>query len=104
MIKKIKNARWFRLATNKYLITGVPFLVWMLFFDDNSWIMQRQLSAEISELQESIAYYSTELQRDKTALEELRSNPEAFEKYAREQFGMLRPGEEIYLIEFVEDE
>ena len=85
------------------MLTGVPFLIWMLFFDDNSWLMQRELRQEMESLQESISYYQTELEADKAALNELKSNPEAFEKYARERFGMLRPGEEIYVFEFIED-
>lgn len=103
MLKKWRNNRWFKLASNKYVLTGLPFLVWMLFFDDNSWLMQRELKQEMKALEESIEYYRTELEADKAALYELKSNPEAFEKYARERFGMLRKGEEIYVFEFQED-
>lgn len=61
--------------------------------------MQRQLNGQINKLNESINYYSTELERDRVALRELESNPEAFEKYAREKFWMLKDGEEIYVFE-----
>jgi cell division protein FtsB len=85
---------------NKYFLTGLPFAIWMLFFDDNSWLMQRELQEEIDELEESITYFETELERDRKALHELESNPAAFEKHARENFWMHRPGEEIYVFEF----
>lgn len=98
-----RSKRWIKIIGNKYVITGMVFSVWMLFFDDNSWLMQRELKKEIQSLEQSISYYKTELEADKAALKELRSNPDAFEKYARERFGMLRAGEELYVFEVQND-
>ena len=78
-------------------------MVWMLFFDDNSWLLQRELNQEMDKLEESIEFYQTELEYDRVELKELESNPAAFEKYAREKFWMHRPGEEVYVFEFVEE-
>lgn len=103
MLKRLKNSAWFKVVGNKYFLTGVPFFIWMLFFDDNSWLLQRELNQDINELKESIAFYDEELSHDRVELHELESNPKAFEKYAREKFWMHRPGEEVYLIEFVEE-
>ena len=104
MFKKWQEKRWFKIVGNKYFLTGLPFAVWMLFFDDNSWLMQRELQQEIDELEESITYFKTELEQDRTKLKELESNPAAFEKYARENFWMQRPGEEIYVFEFPQED
>lgn len=98
----MKQAKWFQIASNKYVITGLPFLVWMFFFDANSYVMQRELNAEIAKLQQSIAFYQSELETDRVELSELESNPQAFEKYAREKFWMHKAGEEIYVFEFQE--
>jgi len=103
MLKRWKNSRWFKIVSNKYFLTGVPFLVWMLFFDDNSLLLQRELNQEMDKLEESIEFYQTELEYDRVELKELESNPAAFEKYAREKFWMHRPGEEVYVFEFVEE-
>jgi cell division protein FtsB len=103
MLKRWKNTRWFKIVSSKYFLTGVPFLVWMLFFDDNSWLLQRELNQDIDKLEESIEFYQTELEHDRVELEELESNPAAFEKYAREKFWMHRPGEEVYVFEFEEE-
>ena len=103
MLKRWKNTRWFKIVSNKYFFTGLPFLVWMLFFDDNSWLLQRELNQDIQKLEESIDFYETELSHDRVELHELESNPAAFEKYAREKFWMHRPGEEVYVFEFVEE-
>ena len=103
MLKRWKNSRWFKIVSSKYFLTGVPFLVWMLFFDDNSLLLQRELNQEMDKLEESIEFYQTELEYDRVELKELESNPAAFEKYAREKFWMHRPGEEVYVFEFVEE-
>jgi cell division protein FtsB len=103
MLKKWQNKRWYKVATNKYVLATLMFAIWMLFFDANSWLLQRELNAEIDELNKSIEYYTEQLETDRVELYELKSNPAAFEKYAREKFWMHREGEEIYVFEFVED-
>ena len=103
MLKRLQNQWWFKVISNKYVLSGLLFAIWMLFFDANSWLLQRELNQEINALEESIDYYSSELEHDREELHELNSNPKAFEKYAREKFWMHREGEEIYVFEFVEE-
>ncbi len=103
MFKQIKDNYWYKTLSNKYVLSAVLFAIWMLFFDANSWLLQRELNQEIKELEESISYYSSELEHDRKELHELNSNPKAFEKYAREKFWMHREGEQIYVFEFVEE-
>jgi cell division protein DivIC len=102
-MKKLQSRGWLTFLTNKYAISGLLFAIWMLFFDANSWLLQRELNQEIDALEESINYYTTELKHDRKELHELNSNPQAFEKYAREQFWMHREGEEIYLFDIADD-
>lgn len=100
MLKDIQQNSWFKRLTNKYLLTGIPFVVWMLFFDANSWLIQQELNTQIEKLEQSIKFYASELEVDRVALKELESDPRAFEKYARERFWMHKPGEEVYVFEF----
>lgn len=95
----IRYKRWFKIATNKFVLATAAFIIWMLFLDVNSYLIHHELNQEIKELQESIDYYESEIRNDKKQLEELTSNPEKLEKFAREQYWMKKPGEEIYLIE-----
>lgn len=104
MWKTIIQTKWFKIASNKYVLTGVPFLVWMFFFDANSYVMQRELSAERDKLEQSIAFYQSELETDREELYGLENNAAAFEKYAREKFWMHKAGEEVYVFEFKEDQ
>ena len=91
------------MISNKYVLAGVPFVVWMIFFDANSMRMQRELNGEIEKLNQSIAFYSAELENDRKELNELESNPKAFEKYAREKFWMHKTGEELYVFDFQDE-
>ncbi len=98
-LQKLREKRWFTIATNKYVMAMVGFSIWMLFLDVNSYLIHRQLNAEIEQLKEDINYYQSEIEKDERKLEELTSDPEKLEKFAREQFRMSKPEEIIYLIE-----
>ena len=97
--QKLKNSPWFKRLTNKYVLSILGFIIWMLFVDGNSWIIQWELSSDINELKEDIEYYQAEIKKDKQSLQELSSNPELLEKFAREQFLMKKEGEQIYIIQ-----
>ena len=96
---KLRANKWFQWSTNKFTLTTIGFIIWMLFLDVNSYLIHHELNTEIDELEESINYYQSEIKTDRKQLEELTSNPEKLEKFAREQYWMKRQGEEIYLIE-----
>lgn len=76
----------------------------MSFLDVNSWLIHHELNAEIEDLQTSIKYYQQEISRDEAQLEQLNSNAENLEKFAREQYFLSAPGEEVFLIEIPNQE
>lgn len=86
-------------ARNKYIITIIAFVIWMIFFDAKDIITQRERTGELRELQESKAYYTNEIATEKKALEELKSNPAAIEKYAREQYLMKKENEDLFIVQ-----
>ena len=71
----------------------------MLFFDKNDVFTQRERRKELKALQESKAYYTEEITKEKKVSQELRSNPAAIEKYAREHYLMKRDNEDIFIIQ-----
>ena len=89
-------------AKNKYIITIIAFVIWMIFFDAKDIITQRERTRELRELQESKAYYTNEIATEKKALEELKSNPAAIEKYAREQYLMKKENEDLFIVQKAE--
>lgn len=90
-------------AKNKFLLTGVAFAVWMIFFDRNDMLTQRERRSELSEMQKSKEYYIDEIAKERKAAEELKSNPIAIEKYAREKYGMKRDNEDVFIIQPAEN-
>ena len=89
-----------KILLNKYFLTGISFVIWMIFLDTNNYFIHAELTAQIDDLENDIEFYEEALERDKTLLEQLVTDPEAFERYARENFGMHREGEDIIIIEF----
>lgn len=80
-----------------FVILGVLFVLWMLFFDSNSYLNHRNLSNNIVQLEKDKTHYKEEIRKDSIALNEL-SNPKGLEKYAREEYHMKKENEEIFLI------
>jgi cell division protein DivIC len=99
-MKLLENYPLLKKLTNKYVLTGVAFVVWMIFLDVNNYFIHKELTTEVRALEADIRYYERELVKDRELLRQLETDPEAFERYVREQFGMLRPGEILTLIEF----
>jgi cell division protein FtsB len=89
-------------VNNKYAITFIVFLVWVIFFDENSVISQMSLKSKLSKLEEQKEYYQEQIEINKKRLKELRTNKKNLEKFAREQYLMKKPNEDIFVI--VEEE
>jgi len=89
---------------NKYVITGLSFVAWMIFLDANNYFIHSELSEQIQNLENDIEYYEETLEEERELLNQLETNPEAFERYARENFGMHKDGETITIIEFETDQ
>lgn len=83
---------------NKFFLTAVAFAVWMIFFDERDLFTQMEWRKELSALQESKKYFITEIAKERLASEELKSNPSAIEKFAREKYGMKRDDEDVFIL------
>ena len=80
---------------NVFIIILVVFIVWMLFFDANSWLIHHELNSDIDDLESQKEYYQKEIEKDKKAIKKL-STEEGLEKFAREEYYMKRDSEEIF--------
>lgn len=83
---------------NFYFITGMLFLVWMLFFDSNDFITQYRMSRELRDKEKDKEYYLEKMAEVQQDREELMGNPTLLEKFAREKYLMKRPGEDVFII------
>ena len=88
-----------KVVQNKYLIASISFVVWILFFDRNDLFTQWDRKQELNKLEESKAYYQAEIKSISKGLSDIQNNPAIIEKYARENFYLKRPNEDIFIIE-----
>ncbi|WP_318640923.1 FtsB family cell division protein [Flavobacterium ardleyense] len=97
-----KDRNWFKFISNKYIWVLLFFVSWMLFLDNYSYLDHRLLNKQIQELEDNKEYYKEEINQDLKSIKSFK-NPDQIEKYAREKYYMKRENEDIYIIEF-EDE
>lgn len=98
--KKVKtNSKILSLATNVFVLILVPFIIWMLFFDENSYLIHRKFNAEIDDLESTISFYEDKISKDKETIKKLQDSLE-LERFAREKYLMKKENEDIYIIEF----
>jgi cell division protein DivIC len=92
----IKNR--FAFVKNKYFLTLLLFLLWMLFFDQNNLLENKRYEREYRQLQKDKEYYLIKIQEDNRKLKELQTNTDNLEKFAREEYLMKRENEDIFVI------
>lgn len=93
--------RWNQLppwAKNPYLLLGMSFLLWMLFFDSEDLITQYKLRSKLKNLETEKAYYIEQIEKIKQDKEELTNNEDLLEKFAREKYFMKKKTEDLYII------
>jgi cell division protein FtsB len=87
-----------RITRNFYVIATAFFLVWMLFIDNNDLITQISLSQKLKNLEAEKTYYEDKISEVKAEREELLSNDELLERFAREKYLMKKESEDVYVI------
>lgn len=97
--KTFEKTPLLRLASNRYVLILLFFGLWMLFFDNYSYLNHRLLDREIDELENNKKYYQDEIKKDEQNIKNLKDSSQV-EKFAREKYFMKRDSEDIYLIEY----
>ncbi len=95
---EIKNKKWFRIIGNKYLLILLLFVVWMIFFDTNSFFIHDDLNQDINILEENKEFYKSEIEKDKNFIKKMKDSNEQ-EKFAREKYFLKKENEDIFIIE-----
>ena len=89
---------------NFYFLTFTCFVVWMVFLDSNDVVSQLKLSNKLRNLEAEKAYYLEKIEEVKKDREELMSNTELLEKFAREKYLMRKKTEDLFVIVEKEEE
>jgi len=99
-VKKLnRNTKYLKPFKNIYILVLIVFVVWMIFADNNSWLIHRELNSEIKDLETEREYYKKGKEKDDKEFKEL-STELGLEKFAREEYYMKRENEDIFIIEY----
>ena len=87
------------LFRNFYAVTGISFLVWMTFLDSNDLITRFKMGSKLRTLENEKEFYQEKIGEVEKDKQELTTNRELLEKFAREKYLMKKPSEDIFIIE-----
>ena len=83
---------------NKYVLSLVFFIIWIIFLDDYNMIKQKSIKKKVDELKRQKNFYINETKKDSNNLYRLMHDSIAQEKFAREKFLMKKEDEDIFII------
>lgn len=83
---------------NKFILTILIFIIWLLFFDHNNLIDRAKELRHLRQLEKDKSYYIERIDKDSKRLEQLKTNNKNLEKFAREQYLMKKDNEDIFVI------
>ena len=85
---------------NKYLLSGVAFLVWIVFLDNKNDLFSQYerltRSRELTKNENHLNKLITETQKE---LDLLKNNAQSIEKYAREKYMMKKDNEDLFILD-----
>ena len=87
-----------KILKKKYLLVSVLFITWLFLFDGNNLIDRISALRTLHQLERDKKYYTEKIVSDSKKLEELKTNNENLEKFAREQYLMKKENEDIFVI------
>lgn len=83
---------------NKYILTIIIFIVWIVLLDSNDLITRYKEMRELYKLKIDREYYAKRIKEDKQKIHELKTDNHNLEKFAREQYHMKKSDEDLYII------
>lgn len=87
-----------KVLLNKYFIVGMIFLVWICFFDTNNVGQLLRARRTLRSQRQQIEFYEQEISKMERKLEQLKSQRDSLEKFAREEYFYLQDGEDVFVI------
>jgi cell division protein FtsB len=88
----------YRHKVNKYWVAIIVFAVLTFFVGDSTILRRIEYNKQINALESELEYYTKEKEKNIEKLNAIKSSEESLEKYAREQYLMTKPDEELFII------
>ncbi len=95
-MKTVKKV--FPYLKNKYILTIIGVVVWIAFFDKYDLVSQYQARQALKQLEKDKQYYTEEIRKNQEEINELQTNAQSLEKFAREKYLMKKDNEDVFLI------
>jgi len=86
------------LLKNKFFLVTIAFIAWLLFLDKNDLYSQYTKHNQVVELQKQRDFLVKQTAQVTKDLDELTSNREKLEKFAREKYLMKKDNEDVFVI------
>lgn len=86
-----------KIIKNKYFLTVIALVTWLLFFDKNDVFTQYELIEKCRKLEKDKNYYLAEIENNKANLNELRTNKKSLETFSRETYLMKKENEDVFV-------
>ncbi|NOZ46317.1 MAG: septum formation initiator family protein [Chlorobi bacterium] len=83
---------------NKYFLTLFVFVLWISFFDNNNLVDRLNDMNTLKQLEKDKMYYQEHIEQDRDRINELKTNNENLEKFAREEYLMKKKNEDVFYI------
>ncbi len=83
---------------SKYLIAGVCFSIWMVFFDPKDILSDLERRDKLNELQTSELLLKQQITDARQELDLLKNDAQSIEKYAREKYLMKKDNEDLFIV------
>ncbi|MBR0223955.1 MAG: septum formation initiator family protein [Bacteroidales bacterium] len=88
-----------KVLLNKYFVVGFVFLVWICFLDTNNVGQMLRSRVTLRRQQRQIEFYEREISKMDRKLEQLNSERDSLEKFAREEYFYHLDDEDVFVIE-----
>ncbi len=99
MEEKKQKFSWIRRYIKLPFICVVAYLLFVLFFNENSIARSIELNEVIDSMKKEIKFYKDTTNYYIKLNEQLSNNPEAMERVVREKYHMNRTNEDVYIFE-----
>jgi len=88
----------YSILINKYFLSIVGFSVWIIFFDQHNLVDRYKSKQHLDQLKSDTVFYQNKIRDDRQKIKLLKTNPQNLERFAREQYLMKAPDEEVFVI------
>lgn len=88
----------FPFLKNKYILSSLLFVILVIFFSQNNLLDRYDYIRELNQLQKDKEYYLEAIGKAEQKMHDLKTNKESLEKFAREEYLMKKPDEDIFII------